>query len=138
MTLNTNHLKRINSCLFKFIWNRHYSATKAPERLKREITTLPIKKGGFGMIDIAELDDSLKLRSLGRLLDTNHPVLRIVKEHLRLDDFFHPKILTDYENCTSKALLLLATWRQKIWQNWDQCQANRKIIELLKTTKLKM
>ena len=37
VSLNDNHIKMLNSVLYKFIWNRHYLAAKAPERVKREI-----------------------------------------------------------------------------------------------------
>ena len=29
------HFKKINGVLYKFIWNRHYLAAKAPERIRR-------------------------------------------------------------------------------------------------------
>ena len=29
------HFKKINCILYKFIWNRHYLAAKAPERIRR-------------------------------------------------------------------------------------------------------
>ena len=67
MTLKNDHFKRINACLYKFIWNKHFSAAKAPERIARNIVNLPIKHGSLGMVSITDLDDSLKLRGLGRL-----------------------------------------------------------------------
>ena len=53
MALENVHIKVIKSFLYKFIWNRHYLAAKAPERVKREVVNMPIKLGGFGMLDIA-------------------------------------------------------------------------------------
>ena len=64
--------------LYKFIWNRHYLAAKAPERIKREIMMVNVKNCGLGMLDIAELGDSLKLKALGRLRTSNHPFLRLL------------------------------------------------------------
>ena len=73
LNLNESVFKTINSLLNKFIWNRHFMAAKAPERIKRDIVIKSIKLGGLGMLDAAELDSSLKLKALGRLLTTKHP-----------------------------------------------------------------
>ena len=62
--LTNDHFKKINALLYKFIWNRHYLAAKAPERIKRDIMKVPVKLGGFGMLDLSDLDDGLKLRAL--------------------------------------------------------------------------
>ena len=74
MSLTDKEIKSINGILYKFLWNRHFDAAKAPERISREIINTPIKLGGFGMLNISELDKSLKLRSLGRLLVSSHPM----------------------------------------------------------------
>ena len=92
MALDKSDFKKINEIVYKFIWNKNFSASKAPERIKREIVQTPIKLGGYGMLDISELDDGLKLKSLGRLLETKHPALVLIKNKLDLSDFFFPKI----------------------------------------------
>ena len=45
-----------NGIMYKFLWNRNFNAAKAPERISREIINLPIKLGGFGMLNIEALD----------------------------------------------------------------------------------
>ena len=55
-----DHFKKINALLYKFIWNRHYLAAKAPERVKREYTNTPVSLGGLGMLDVVDLDKGLK------------------------------------------------------------------------------
>ena len=47
--------KKLNSFLYKFIWNLHYLAAKAPERIRREIVNKNIRLGGLGMLDITAL-----------------------------------------------------------------------------------
>ena len=59
VVLGNNDYKTINKMLYKFVWNRHYLAAKAPERIKRNIMITKIKEGGLGILDIAELDSSL-------------------------------------------------------------------------------
>ena len=71
--LKSNHYKTVNALIYKYIWNRHYLAAKAPERIKRDILNKSIKLGGYGMLDVAALDESLKLRAIGRLLTSHHP-----------------------------------------------------------------
>ena len=107
LVLDEKHFKKINHVLYKFIWNRHFAAAKAPERIKREIVNKPIKLGGLGMLDIKELDASLKLRALGRLLTSNHPFLVLVRNKLDLTDFFNPEIRTNLDELTGRGVKLL-------------------------------
>ena len=117
LKLDKNHFKLMNQILYKFIWNRHFLAAKAPERVKREIINTPIKLGGFGMLDVEELDASLKLRSLGRLQLTKHPFVNIIKDATNLSCFFNPKIETKIDPFSVKAVELLREDRTKMWAN---------------------
>jgi hypothetical protein len=114
------HIKRINAILYKFIWNRHYLAAKAPERIKRDIVCTPVKRGGLGMLDIADLDKSIKLKMLGRLLKTKHPFLLLIKNQIVLD-FFKPSCRTSIENPTIYGLELVAVERDKLWGRRELC-----------------
>ena len=115
MDIKMLHYKKLNALLYKFIWNRRYLAAKAPERIKRNITNLPIKLGGLGMLDISELDEGLKLRALGRLFVSEHPMLNKVKNKLELGDFFHPRINTVLDEVASRGIELLSKVRQRTW-----------------------
>ena len=115
ITLDKVHFKMLNELLYKFIWNRHFRAPKAPERVKREIINLPIKLGGFGMLNIEELDNGLKLRSLGRLLTTDHPLLKLLKNKLDLSDFFFPTFDGSLDSYVARGVELLRLDRQKLW-----------------------
>ena len=66
----------------KFIWNQHYLAAKVPEQIKREIVNKQEKYGGFGMLDVSELDSSLKSKAIGRLIQSKHPFLSLIKASL--------------------------------------------------------
>ena len=117
LSLNLAHFKKFNSLLYKFIWNKNYLAAKAPERIKRDIVNAPIKQGGFGMLDITSLDESLKLKALGRLLNTKHPFLTLVKECLSLDQFFYPTLKVKVDEVTTVGLELLSKDRSTLWEN---------------------
>ena len=135
MVLNECHFKRINAVLYKFIWNRHYQASKAPERIKREIMNKPIKQGGLGMLDIASLDDSLKLRAFGRLLGTSHPMLMLLREKLDLTDYFFPKG-TVVDGIAARGIDLLKIDRQSIWDEGHRV-GEMKFIQMVRSIKLK-
>ena len=115
--LTETYLKMFETSIFKFLWNKNMSAAKAPDRIKREIMTTPVKYGGFGMLDIKELDRGIKLKSYGRLLTSSHPFITLLKSKSNLTNFFDvsaPKI----ESVLTEALKFLKEDRLKILE-WD-------------------
>ena len=116
LALDQSNIKTLNELLYKFIWNKHFLASKAPERVKREIVNKPLKLGGYGMLDIAELDNGLKLKALGRLLETRHPGLTLIRNKLDLNDFFFPKFDARLDRFTARAVELLREDRHKLWK----------------------
>ena len=136
MTLKDIHFKRINALLYKFIWNRHFLAAKAPDRIKRTILTTPISLGGFGMLDIVELDDSLKLRALGRILTSAHPFNRIVRHQLDLSSFFNPRSSLPSDSVSYKAIELLRKDREKLWLD-DKLNSDKNLIAAIGEINLK-
>ena len=115
LTISESNVKKLNALLYKFIWNKNYLAAKAPERIERSIVNKPIKSGGLGMINIRELDDSLKLRALGRLIETTHPFLILLKNRTNLEQFFNPKINIKLEEVAVRGIELLKEERLKLW-----------------------
>ena len=118
--LDLADFKKFNAVLYKFIWNRHFEAAKAPERIAREIINTPIKLGGFGMLNVNELDAGIKLKALGRMFDSNHPMLKLIKAKLNLAEFFFPKIDTNLDPFSSYGIELLKQDRQKAWLIEDE------------------
>ena len=57
------------------------------------------------MLDVNELDASLKIKLLGRFLETRHTFLRLICSFLNLNCFFNPKCTTDLDPFTVKAYL---------------------------------
>ena len=130
------HLKALNNLLYKFIWNKHYLAAKAPERIKREIVNKPIKLGGLGMLDISLLDESLKIKSFGRLMVTEHPFLKLIRDTVRLDKYFNPIIEHQIEACTTLAIKLIKSDRDKLWSDLN-LNSNRALIGEIRETPIK-
>ena len=109
--------KKVMRIIYKFLWNRNFSGNRAPERLKRSIMLTPIQYGGFGMIDLTDISNSLDLRSLGRLLESTHPFLSQIKALINFNDFFNVTTNGNVDRKLKHALLLLNQDRDAIY-NW--------------------
>ena len=68
------------------------------------------------MLDVKELDASLKIRALGRILSSQHPFLKILKDKLNLESFFNPKINlnVNIDSVFTKGIELLKEDRDRI------------------------
>ena len=135
MMLEKKHFKLLNEILYKFIWNRHFHAAKAPERVKREIINTKLNLGGYGMLDIEELDKGLKLRALGRLFVTDHPALKLIKNKLDLSDFFFPKINANIDSFVAVGIELLKEDRQNLWSD-VKLSSDRILLAALRGSKI--
>ena len=83
LTLSDKSLKLINNLVYKYLWNKNFNLSKAPDRIKRSLVESPVACGGFGMININDLNKSLDLRSYGRLLVSEHPMLKQISQIVR-------------------------------------------------------
>ena len=135
IVLNKLDFKMLNEILYRFIWNKHFHAAKAPERVKREILTTSFKNGGYGMLDIAELDDGLKLRSLGRLLTTKHPTLTLMKNKINFDDFFFPKFDAELDSYVARGVELLKHDRTKLLSD-PNLRSDIKLVKAVRACKV--
>ena len=135
MNLSNADLKKLKHILYKFIWNRHYLAAKAPERIKREITNKPILEGGLGMLAIEDLDASLKLRALGRLKGTKHPMLKLFRDMLDVEDFFFPEDKSKLDSVLERAVHLLRKNRQDSWKD-NEFNREKHYVDCIKSIKL--
>ena len=86
------------------------------------------------MQDISELDASLKLKALGRLDTTNHPMLCILRTQIK-GDFFYPSTDCRLDGVISKGIELLRIDRQSLWAK-ESLYSNRAVIKKVKEIKL--
>ena len=135
LVLSNSHYKRINHFLYKFIWNRHYQGAKAPERIARSIVNKPIKEGGLGMLDIAKLDEGLKLKNLGRLINSNHPMQKILRGRINNINFFEPALTLNIDPYLEKAIDLLIIDRAKLHLD-EKLKSNKLYIEIILNQRL--
>lgn len=131
MTHDAVHFKRINEILYKFLWNKRFASAKAPDRIKREIINTSTKLGGYGMLNLLDLDESLKLRALGRLINSKHPFLKLIKNSITHENFFSPKISISLDEVSVQGLNLLMEDRLKLLGH-RELESNRKFLEVIK------
>ena len=135
IVLNETHYKKINHVLFKFIWNRHYLAAKAPERISREIVSKPVRAGGLGLIDIGQLDKALKIKAYGRLINTRHPFLGLIRNKVDMDCFFYSLCRTKIEPMSEASAGIVSSIRCGLWED-NTVITNRFYVLMLKNLKL--
>ena len=117
MVLKEVQYKSIMKLIYKYLWNRNFNGARAPERLKRSIMLTPVSMGGFGLIDLKDLGESLDLRSYGRLLKSNHPFLGQIGDLIDLGNFFTMEINHSVDRKTKVSIDLMNRERRKIL-NW--------------------
>ena len=133
MVLTNEHFKRINQLLYKFIWNKHYSASKAPERVKREIVNTKLKLGGYAMLDIERMDRSLKIKSISRIFNSKHPFLKLVDRRIDYDNYFYIRSPCAFEQVSKYGCELLAELRLKKLKEIDNINSLHTIRMLRQT-----
>ena len=116
MSLNDAQLARLTKLLFKYLWNKNFNASLAPERIKRSIMLAPVSHGGFGMMNIKALMNSLDLRSYGRLLASRHPFLSQLKNQINTKNFFNLNVAALVDDKLKNSIVLLNEDRKSIFK----------------------
>ena len=138
ITLSAGSLKSIEKLIYKFLWNKNFNTAKAPDRIKRCIMETPTVDGGFGMINIRALNDSLDLRSYARLLKSEHPFFKQIKSCLNVRDPFNVKIDVRVDGKMECAIKALNKNRTKILNlACDSFLANANLVKLVNQFRIK-
>ena len=97
----------------------------------------PVSLGGFGLLDLNELSDSLDLRSYGRLVVSMHPFLKQLATLINNNDFFNVTIDAPVDNKLRKSIALLNRDR-RVALNWpsDILLTNTNLVNVFKTARL--
>ena len=105
---------QLNNLIYKFLWNRDMTRNKAPDRIKRSILLSESKALGFGMIDFRDIIDSLRIRTVLRLLkkDNTHP-MHMILDSSTSNSVINLKVLQPVRPSLDKAILQI----NKIWGN---------------------
>ena len=73
------HVK-LRNLIYKFIWNRNYQASKAPDRIRRPYLNSHIKAGGFGMVDHEAVVKAMNTKQIIINRNGSHPIKEILKK----------------------------------------------------------
>ena len=117
ISLKPTNIKKLMMPIYKFLWNKNLNAARAPERIKRSIMLTPCKYGGFGLVDLKDIADSLDLKAYGRLRETTHPFFRQIKDLINSANFFNVELNHKVDIKLEKALKTLNSDRRSIL-NW--------------------
>ena len=69
----------LRNLIYKFLWNRNYHGSKAPDRIKRSIMTQQIKDGGFGMVDHEKVIEAMNTKQILVNLEGTHPIRTLLE-----------------------------------------------------------
>ena len=89
--INERELIDVERMIFKFLWNKRWVGSAAPDRIKRLTLKLPYEKGGLQAPDIAFLDKALKVKQFLRAMKTSHPINLVQKfqmERIGYDEYY--------------------------------------------------
>jgi len=97
--------------LYNFLWSKEYRPDKiAPDKIKRCVVNTKIENGGYGMIDLKKLRDSICIKNLGRLKKSQHPFLTHLNQTTNWDGYLNPRS-TSSDSLLVKGLELLGNLR---------------------------
>ena len=86
--IKENELIEVERMIFKFLWNKKWVGSTAPDRIKRNFLKLPFEKGGLCVPDIRILNASLKVKQFLRAMKSKHPINLIQKYQLERSGYF--------------------------------------------------
>jgi len=88
--INQSEIIDIDRMIFKFLWNKKWVGTVAPDRIKRSTLKLSYDRGGLQVPDIGRMDRALKVKQFIRAMASKHPINLIQKfqlEKIGYDDY---------------------------------------------------
>ena len=88
------------------------------------------------MLDIVELDESLKLRALSRLTISDHPFVKLVRAKLKLESYFAPSIDAEVDPVSQQGIEILRRDRGKMWAD-RSLDTDRRLIAAIRETNIK-
>jgi len=87
-SINDRELTDIERMIFKFLWNKKWVGSAAPDRIKRDILKQSYSAGGLQVPDDKILDKALKIKQFIRSMSTSHPIHLVQKYQLERIGYF--------------------------------------------------
>ena len=118
-------LKKINTLLYKFVWQRKYSNRRAFEKVKRKVMESDYDKGGLNMVNMMDTQHSAYLQWAGKLFSTTEENWSVIpKWHLS-------KIINNKGifmiNCRSNKIKNINDIQNDFWKQVIMTYADHKI-----------
>jgi hypothetical protein len=110
--IKDSDVKKLESIIYKFLWNKKWSGNRAPDRIKRAYLKLPYERGGLAAPDIAILNAALKSRQFVRASNSSHQIKYIQMYQLEEIGYFEYFKL-EYANLCKKDNVI-ATYQNTI------------------------
>ena len=120
LTAPVDIIKTINTTMFRFIWKKKCSNTKAFEKVKRQVMIQSIEKGGLNMIKIDDMQHSFLLSWAFRLAqDSDNKWKRIPSELFEQLGGIHNCMQSDQKPGKFKGMAQIANpfWK-KVFTVW--------------------
>ncbi len=95
--IRDNDLTDIERLIFKFLWNKRWVGSVAPDRIKRNFLKLPYDKGGICVPDIRILNKSLKVKQFLRAMKSSHPI-KLMQMYLLENKGYFEYYKVEYSN----------------------------------------
>ena len=117
---NKSEEKQLENVIYKFIWNKDMSKSKAPDRLKRSILRQDTKDLGFGMIDFKNIVSSIRLKTILRLLNESDSPLHDIITMNVTNSVTNIKVLNKINPVIDNTILLIKNHWKSTLKNCPQ------------------
>jgi hypothetical protein len=118
MDLEPEHWKTVRKEISRFLWNKSYATqtNTAPHRIKKEVMYTSVAKGGFGMVDMADIMAAARLKRFTYLQMTDkHPMARL-QLALGAGSHLRKRAILNIDDVTSGVITLLHKHQLKVNQ----------------------
>jgi hypothetical protein len=83
------------------------------------------------MLDLVELDASIKIRAVARMLESTHPMIELIRRKVNFDQFFYPECGLAVETVVHRGVGLLSKDQKSLLER-DVDMGNRQYVGFLK------
>ena len=114
--------KKIESIIFRFLWNNKWNGSIAPDRIKRSFLKSSYERGGLNVPDIQILDKALKTKQFLRAMNSNHHINLVQKHKLEALGYFEYYKNEYHKICSND--IVISTYQQTVNIITDKIRTN--------------
>jgi Reverse transcriptase (RNA-dependent DNA polymerase)/zinc-binding in reverse transcriptase len=126
--LRPDHWAEIKKLVYKFIWNKNFNAPTAPKIIKQDIICKKLCNGGFGMVELKEVVNALRLKRFAFLLMTDlHPIADLQRK-LQATRHLQCKVSLAIDDVTSSSVETLYTMHKAAYNSIAEIEATGDLV----------